>query len=187
MPNSRRPSSGLSAKACLIFLLTLGLAMTAVPTFAERGEDTERMSKNGKVEGTLHGVAVTIEYGRPKAKGREIWGALVPYGKVWRTGADEATTITFDKSVSVAGAPVDAGTYALFTIPGEATWTVVLNKVAEQWGSYNHDPEQDVAQGEVRPRASEEHVEELTFTLEDGAVVLHWAKLQVPIEIRAAE
>lgn len=159
--------------------------LAAAPLFAGRGDDSKRKSKNGLAEGTAGGAAVVVEYGRPKVGGRAIWGSLVPYGKVWRTGADEATTIRFDRDVVVEGQRLAAGTYALFTIPTEAKWTVILNRAAEQWGSYDYKAEQDVLRVEVSPRAHE-HVEELEFAVAGDAVLLRWAELEVPIAVRAA-
>lgn len=151
----------------LIGLTTLALALAvALPAFAGRGDDAKRKSKNGKTEGTIAGVAVTLEYGRPNVAGREIWGKLVPWGQVWRTGADEATTITFGKDVLVEGQKLAAGTYALFTIPGEGEWTVVFNRTAEQWGAYDYDAKQDALRVTVKPGATAAPVESLDFVIE---------------------
>ena len=82
---------------------------------------------------------IEIDYSRPGIKGREIFGGLVPYGKVWRTGANQATKIIFSTPVKLNGAEIPAGTYGLFTIPGKDEWTVIINKGAEQWGAYKYD------------------------------------------------
>lgn len=166
----------------LAALIALMLALPVVA--AERGDDAKRKSKNGKTTGTIDGVEVTIEYGRPNVNGRKIWGGLVPYGKVWRTGADEATTITFSGEVQVGDKVLDAGTYALFTVPGEDRWEFVFNRVAEQWGAFNHDPKQDVAKVTGQPSASE-HVEAMQFAIDGSDVVLHWEKLAVGFSVKA--
>jgi hypothetical protein len=106
-----------SILALLVFVLGASAAS------AQRGDDSGRRSKNGKLEGTVGGVGVTVEYGRPSVGGREVWGKLVPYGSVWRTGADEATTITLAKDSKIEGQALAAGTYAFFAIPGESEWT----------------------------------------------------------------
>ena len=168
------------------FAIALALALlTSLPALAQRGDDANRRSKNGRAEGAAGGAQVVVEYGRPSVNGRAIWGSLVPYGKVWRTGADEATTVTVDRDVLVEGQRLPAGTYALFTIPGESSWTVIFNQVAKQWGAFDYDAGQDVLRVEVTPRAHE-HVETFEIAVEDDAVVLRWAELEVPIRLTAA-
>jgi len=165
--------------------LTLTLLAVAVSAFAERGDDSERKSKNGKTEGQIGDVNVVLEYGRPNVKGREVWGGLVPYGKVWRTGADEATTVTFSDDVKVEGQELPAGTYGLFTIPGEDEWTVIFNKTADQWGAFDYDAKQDALRVMVKPE-KEEHVESLDFVIADASIVLRWELLAVPFRIEPA-
>ena len=167
-------------------LIAALLIVSAMPALAQRGDDTKRKSKNGKVEGTIDGVNVTLEYGRPMVKERQIWGGLVPFDKVWRTGADEATTFAISKDINVEGKKLAAGTYSLFTIPGEAEWTIIFNKVAKQWGGYKYDSGQDVLRVKVKPAAAE-HVEEMTFKIEGNKVVLLWEKLSVSFVISAAK
>lgn len=159
--------------------------LAALPALAERGDDSDRASKNGRTAGTIDGLSVTLEYGRPNVKGRTIWGGLVPYGKVWRTGANEATTITFGQDVTVEGQKLAAGTYGLFTIPGEGDWTVIFNTVADQWGAFDYDPGKDALRVTVEPRA-QEMVETMDFVIEGDEVVLRWEKLAVPFAVGAA-
>ncbi len=166
-------------------LILMALLITAFPAVAQRGDDADRASRNGKVEGTIDGVTVTLEYGRPKVKGRTIWGGLVPYGQVWRTGADEATTITFSADVEIGGRRLAAGTYALFTEPGENEWTVIFNKVAIQWGAFRYDAAQDALRVTAAPKAVD-HVEELEFTITGSWVALEWEKLALPFEVKKA-
>lgn len=170
----------------IALLSALALVSMAAPAFAERADDTKRKSKNGYAAGTIDGVEISIAYGRPNVKGREIFGGLVPYGKIWRTGADEATTISFSGDVTIEGQALAAGTYSLFTIPGEETWDIVFNSVADQWGSYNYDAGKDALRVSVTPAASE-FTEELTFGIGDGKVGLHWADLGVAFSVAAAE
>jgi hypothetical protein len=117
--------------------------------------------------------------------GRVIWGGLVPYGQVWRAGADEATTITFDRDVKIEGQALPKGTYALFAIPTATTWTLIFNKTAKQWGAFDYDVKQDALRVTVTPRAGE-NVEALDFVIEGDAVVLRWEKLAVPFKVAAA-
>jgi hypothetical protein len=173
-------------RAIRLIGLILALVLVTGAVLAERGDDADRPSKNGKTEGTIDGVDVVIEYGRPNVKGREIWGGLVPYGKVWRTGANEATTITFGADVTVEGQKLAAGTYGLFAIPGEEEWAVIFNKVANQWGAFEYAEAEDALRVTVAPGASEESVEAMDFVIDGSSVVLRWEKLTVSFEVAKA-
>jgi hypothetical protein len=131
---------------------------------------------------------IEIVYSRPGAKGREIFGGLVPYGTVWRTGANQATKITFSTPVKFEGAEVPAGTYGLFTIPGESEWTVILNKAPAQWGAYQYDEKKDLVRVKVTPVNLSEQVE--TFMIEwdnirdeSASLYLIWEHTLVPVRI----
>jgi hypothetical protein len=174
----RKPSAWL-------LICLLALVAGVAPALAKRGDDTKRRSKNGKTEGSIDGVSITLEYGRPNVKARTIWGGLVPYDKVWRTGADEATTISFGQDVQVEGQALAAGTYGLFTIPGKTEWVVIFNRVAEQWGAFNYDASKDALRVKAAPKAAD-HVESMEFLLEGDSVVLRWEKLAVPFRVAAA-
>lgn len=126
---------------------------------------------------------VKLTYARPAVKGRKIWGGLVPYGQIWRTGANAATTITLSHACTVAGKDVPAGTYALFALPGEKTWTLILSKQAQLWGAYDYKQDQDALRFEVQPEAAP-HQEYLEYRIEvqdldHGRVELAWEKLKV--------
>ena len=170
---------------CTSLLTTLALLVLVAPVAAERGDDSKRKSKNGSAHGMIDGVHITVEYGRPNVKGRTVWGGLVPYGKVWRTGADEATTISFSADVTIEGKALAAGTYGLFTVPGEGSWEIVFNDVAKQWGAFKYDSGKDALRVSVVP-ASSEFTETLTFGIGHGKVGLHWAELGVAFEVAAA-
>jgi hypothetical protein len=131
---------------------------------------------------------IEVDYSRPGIKGREIYGGLVPYGQVWRTGANEATKIIFSTPVKLNGTAIAAGTYALFTIPGKDEWTVIINKGAEQWGAYKYDEKDDVARFKATPIAMDHAIE--TFTIEfnqikdDSSLInLVWDRTVVPIKL----
>jgi hypothetical protein len=168
-----------------VILAALVFAVFCAPAWAQRGDDSERASKNGKTVGSIGGVETVIEFGRPKVKGRAIWGGVVPFDQVWRTGADEATTITFAAPVRIEGQALPAGTYALFTVPGKDEWTVVFNKRAKQWGAFSYKDSEDALRVKVKPAAAE-HVEELDFVIEGSKVVLRWEKLAVPFTVQKA-
>ncbi|KUG08950.1 hypothetical protein ASU33_09700 [Solirubrum puertoriconensis] len=126
---------------------------------------------------------VTVKYSSPAVKGRKIWGELVPYNQVWRAGANEATTITFDKPVTVEGKQLPAGTYAFFVIPTEQAWTAIFNKTANQWGSFKYDQAQDALRVTVTPRKAA-MMERLTYTVTSPGVVLRWETMELPIAIK---
>ena len=125
---------------------------------------------------------IKVTYGRPYKKGREIFGGLEKYGKVWRTGADEATEITFYKDGKFGGEPVKAGTYSLYTIPNENEWTIIINKQTGQSGmTYNQS--QDLLRIQVHPTKLDESVEQLTIRLEEKNMTIEWDKTRVVIPI----
>ncbi len=182
----KRKTSSNVPRLPLVALFCAAAATLAAATGTlhaqERGADATRKSKNGLVEGKIGGAEVKITYGRPEVRGRAIWGSVVPYGEVWRAGADEATTITFSKDVTVAGKPVPAGTYALFLVPKAGAWTFVLNKTAKQWGAFRYAADQDLLRVDATPAAAE-HAEQLTFKIDGNRVVLHWEKTAGGFEV----
>lgn len=130
--------------------------------------------------------AVRIIYGRPQLKGRSM-DELAPTGKVWRTGANEAPEITFYKDVNFGGKDIKAGTYSLFTIPGEEEWTVILNKNLNQWGSYFYDESADVARVKVPNGSDSASLEEFSIAFKDAkggtSLVMGWDKTRVAVPI----
>lgn len=170
-------------RSIVVLSIVFGLS-GSLPAAAQRADDVSRASKNGRTAATIDGVEVIIEFGRPNVNGRTIWGSLVPHGEVWRTGADEATTISFAKDVKIEGSSLAAGTYGLFSIPSEDEWTIVFNNVAQQWGAFNYSQSEDALRVTVKPRASD-HEESLNFEIDGSQVVLRWEKLAVPFEVEA--
>ena len=138
-----------------------------------------------EVKGNLEGVNVTVDYGAPSVKDRVIWGDLVPYEKVWRTGANEATTIELSQDIMVEGKMLKAGKYSLFTIPTEENWIVIFNETWEQWGAYKYEESKDVLRVEVAPKMLDKNVEKLTFSINGGLILLQWEKLTLPIKVSA--
>lgn len=131
---------------------------------------------------------ITVEYSRPGIKNREIFGSLVPYGQVWRTGANAATKLTFSTAVKLNGTDIPAGTYALFTIPGQNEWTIIINKGAAQWGAFQYDEKNDVARFAATPVDLAEKVESFTIEFTDirdesANLDLIWDHTVVPIHI----
>lgn len=161
---------------------------TPMESETEPKEDkSQRPSPPASTTANVSGVNVTIDYSSPAVKGRKIWGDLVPYGKVDRTGANEATVFSVDKDVLINDQPLPAGQYSLFTIPTESEWTVIFNKVAEQWGAYDYDPAEDALRITVSPEKSETFNERLEFKVNDtGTVKYHWENLTFSFEVRPA-
>lgn len=133
---------------------------------------------------------ITLTYSRPNAKGREIFGGLVPYGEVWRTGANTSTQITFTENVSLEGHAVPAGQYSLFTIPNKDVWTIILNKTVGDWGAYSYKQENDFLRFNVKAASVSGKQETLTFqfqnaTTETTDLILSWDKVNLDIHIRS--
>ena len=149
------------------------------------GDKSKRESPPATVTQKVGDATIKINYSQPSMKGRKIFGGLVPYGKVWRTGANEATTFETTEDLIINGKKLPAGKYALFTIPGEDEWVVIFNSVHDQWGAYDYKQEKDVLRLKVKPEQHEEK-ETMTFLItEEGLVTLDWAKTRVPFMIKA--
>lgn len=147
--------------------------------------DPSPASPRKEMKGTVGGVAVTVNYGSPAAKGRDIYGSLVPYGQVWRTGANESTTVEFAQPVMVNGQRLDAGKYGLFTIPDEGKWTIIFNSVNDKWGT-EYDEAKDVLRVEATPQPLSPASESMEFTSDGSNLVLKWDDVMVPISVTAA-
>ncbi len=173
----------LSAYLITTIIITIFLSNT----FAQQKEEKVRLSPKASISQTVGFTDVTISYSRPGVKGRKIWGDLVPYDKVWRAGANEATKITFSTDVTIEGKKLVKGSYGLFTIPGKNEWTIIFNKVADQWGAFEYNEAEDALRINVKPGKSnftEWLRYEITRTSDSTAVVsLAWEKLKVPFKI----
>ena len=146
-----------------------------------------RPSPDATVKQTIGITDLSIKYSRPGVKGRTIWGALVPYGSPWRTGANEITNFTTTDSITVEGKPLPAGTYGVVTIPSPDSWIVVFSKQKDNWGTNEYDPKQDQLRVTVKPTAAEP-TEWMQFTIEPTApdaadLVLRWEKLRVAVHL----
>lgn len=145
------------------------------------------VSQRGVVSQWIGPTEVTIVYHAPLVGGREVWVKTVPYGQVWRAGANENTTISLSDDVSVEGKPLPAGTYGLHAIPNADQWTIIFSKNSTSWGSFSYDEKEDAARVTVKPRAAEFR-ESLAYTFDDikpdsAAATLRWEKLAVPFRI----
>lgn len=173
-------------KAMLVCVVCLSMVIAG--TLGAQELKFPRVSQGATVSQTIGLSDVTITYHRPGVKGRVIWGELVPYDKVWRTGANEATTIKFSTDVMVEGNKLAAGTYGLFTVPGKTEWTFIFSKQADIWGTFGYKEDQDVLRVKVKP-AEAPHCEWMRFgfadlTEDSARVVLHWEKLMVSFTVK---
>jgi Protein of unknown function (DUF2911). len=186
----KRKENGFMSK---ILQHTVPLAVAATLIFSSSNAsaqlDLPRPSPSAKVSQVIGLTEVSVEYSSPAVKGRPIWGALVPYDQMWRTGANQATKITFSRDVTLGDKPVPAGSYALFTIPAKGAWTVILNKKADQAGTArDYKADLDLVRFQVHAKPAP-HRERLAFLFSDftedkGSLDLEWDKLRVSIPIK---
>jgi hypothetical protein len=172
-------------------ILSLSVFVTALAL----AEDKPRVSPHESITADIDGSTVTIVYGRPYTKDpktgapRKIWGELVPFGKVWRTGADEATLLTTKEPLDIGGTTVPAGTYSLFTLPEQSGAKLIVNKQTGQWGT-KYDEKQDLARIEMKKEAATKPVDQFTMALEKnpaggGTLKLTWENTQYSVALKA--
>lgn len=166
------------------------LAVIGYFGFGYMRSQTKKASPEEVVTFKLDDATITVDYSRPSKKGRVIFGELVPFGQVWRTGANEATTFETDKALTVGGIPLAAGKYTLWTIPEATSWTVIFNNKMYPWGvkydgTSQHDPSGDVAKVEVPVQALPASVEQFTIAVEGTpvALTLKWDMTQVSVPL----
>lgn len=159
-------------------------AMTiSVNAFAQ---DTKKpASPPATATGKIKDATITIAYSSPSVKDRKIWGDLVAYDKVWRAGANEATTFETNKNITVQGKSLPAGKYSFFLIPKESgTWTAVFNKEPKQWGAYKYEEGKDALRVEVKTKALQAKQEALVYKVNSNGFTMDWDKISVPVEIK---
>jgi len=149
--------------------------------------DLPRQSQHAVVMQRIGITDITVNYHRPLANGRQIWGKVVPYGEVWRAGANENTTVTFTDPVTIEGKPLDKGTYGLHMIPGENQWTVIFSKMSTAWGSFSYKQDEDALRVTVKPQTTDLH-DALSYDFDDvkpdsAVVTLCWDKVAVPFKV----
>lgn len=169
-------------------MMTIGSLFLSSAVFAQ-ADKSKRASPPATATGKVGDATITIDYSSPSVKGRKIWGDLVPYDKVWRAGANEATLFTTDKDIKVEGKSLPAGKYSLYAIPGEKEWTFILNSQTGQWGikmngSTSEDPAKDVIRVTVKPGKAKSFTEHLTYTVDKKGFALVWENLEVPVSIK---
>jgi hypothetical protein len=176
----RGVSKAVVLLVAVVMLAEIGLAQSFVL-------DLPRQSQRAQVSQRIGITDITISYHRPLVNDRKVWGGLVPYGEVWRAGANENTTITFTDPVTIEGQPLAAGTYGLHMIPRADDWTIIFSKNATSWGSFTYKESEDALRVTVKPHAAEMH-NALTYDFDevkpDSAVVeLEWEKVAVPFKV----
>ena len=146
-----------------------------------------KKSPKAEAENKVGNVDVKINYSSPAVRGRTVYGDLVPYGEVWRTGADNATTIEFSGPVTINDKPLAAGKYALFTIPGEKEWTIIFNKNPDQWGAYKYDKALDALRINVSPKTATP-TENLKLDINQAGVVgIQWERVRAEFQVKQSK
>jgi hypothetical protein len=174
-------------------LLILSLSLVAAAPAI--GQDKPRVSPHETITADIGGAKVTIVYGRPYTKdpksgaARKIWGELVPFGKVWRTGADEATLLTTTEGLDIGGTTVPAGTYSLYTLPEAAGAKLIVNKQTGQWGT-KYDEKQDLVRIDMKKEAVDKPIDQFTIAIEKnpsggGTLKLTWEHTQYSVALKA--
>ena len=163
-------------------ILMVGLAFTA------NAQSGKPKSPPATASHSIGELKIDINYNAPSVRGRAVWGSLVPFGKVWRTGANSATTFEVSQDVLINGEKLAAGKYALFTIPTDGDWTIIFNKEANQWGAYSYDKGQDALRITTKTGKTQGLVEQMTFEVSDndeniGVVSFMWENLKTSFNV----
>jgi hypothetical protein len=171
----------------ILFLTLMGVFISSM--IRAQDDKSKRPSPPATATGKVMSATITIDYSSPSVKGRKIWGGLVPYNKVWRTGANEATLFKTDKEIKVEGKRLPAGKYSLYTIPGEKEWVFIFNSQTGQWGvkdneETSEDPAKDVLRVTVKPEKSSSFNERMKFEVDKAGFALLWENLKVPVSVK---
>ena len=171
---------------CLLMAAMSG-AMSELSPAQSFTLDLPLQSQRAEISQRIGITDITINYHRPLVNGRKVWDGLVPYGKVWRAGANINTTITFSDPVQIEGKPLDKGTYGLHMIPNADEWTIIFSKNSTSWGSFTYDEKEDALRVTVKPKAADMH-NALTYDFDDlqkdsAVVELEWEKVAVPFKV----
>lgn len=165
-------------KAAIVFVMALSVNLSTA-------QEKKPASPATEAKGTISGSEITIKYNSPFVKGRKVWGDLVPFDKVWRAGANDATTFETSKAIKVEGKELPAGKYAFFVIPqkdGKAT--LIFNKEAKQWGAYKYDEKKDALRVTVATKTTKALTESLVYKVNKNGVVLAWEYFEIPFSVK---
>ena len=167
-------------KTATVLFATMAISVNA---FAQ--EAKKPASPAATATGKIKDATITIAYSSPSVKGRTIWGGLEAYDKVWRAGANEATTFETDKDITVQGKKLPAGKYSFFLIPKESgTWTAIFNKEPKQWGAYKYEEAKDALRVDVKTKPLPATQETLVYKINNKGFTMDWDKISVPVEIK---
>ncbi|HTH56003.1 MAG TPA: DUF2911 domain-containing protein [Cyclobacteriaceae bacterium] len=169
-------------KKQISLLVVMLVALFAISAYAQK-DKSKRPSPPAKAEGTVDGVKIVIDYSTPFVKGRKVFGGLEPYGKVWRTGANEATSFEIDKNIKVEGKELPKGKYTLYSIPGEKEWVVIFNKQTGQWGT-EYTESSDALRVTVKTEKTASLVEQFNIAIKGNKVVISWENSQFAFNIK---
>jgi hypothetical protein len=158
----------------LVFLFSMGI----------QAQDKKPKSPAMTEKGSINGAEISINYGSPSVKGREIWGKLVPFGKVWRAGANDATTFETNQKIVIEGKELPAGKYSLFIIPEKDSATIIFNTEAKQWGAYDYNEQKDQLRVTVKPKNLDIASENLVYSLTDTMLNIKWDNWNIPVYIK---
>ena len=167
---------GLQNKIQLLFIAVLTV------TFANA--QNKPASPAASATGKINGATITINYSSPSVKGRVIWGELVPFNKIWRAGANDATTFETDKELNIEGSKLPAGKYSFFVIPNEKECVLIFNKNAKQWGAYKYKENEDQLRVTVKQQIADSNTESLVYTINKNNIILSWEKWNIPLSVK---
>lgn len=167
----------------ILKITTFLVVLIATTAFAQDAK--KPLSPPAHTETTINGKKVSIDYSAPSMRGRKIMGQLVPYGQVWRTGANAATTLKTEADLVIGGTNVPAGTYTLYTLPSESGWKLIINKQTGQWGT-EYDQKQDLARVDLKQEKTSAPVETFKIDLQPTALVMEWENTKLSTEIKPA-
>ena len=189
-----RPTRILVSLTLVAFLSMAVVTLAFVPLVPSRAaqqaqgvQPQDRPSPPGSAEMRLNSQKIDLTYGRPSMRGRKIFGGLIPYGQVWRTGANEATSFVTEANIIIGGARVPAGAYTLYTLPQESGWKLIINKQTGQWGT-TYNPSQDLARVDMQVEHLTAPVEQFTMTLSQrsqdaGVLRMEWERTGVWVDV----
>ena len=156
------------------------LMLFLVITTVSCAQKSPRMQAHASIDG----VKINVDYGAPSVRGRVIWGELVPYNKVWRAGANENTTISFDKDVLISGKPLSAGKYGFFIIPNKTgDWTIIFNKKNDAWGAFSYNESEDALRVNSTPDFVDDNQEQLKYSISSNSIDFAWEKVRLSIYV----
>lgn len=168
------------------------VALAAVAAFGQAGAQKQPLSPRGQAEFTLaDGKKITVDYGRPYIRNRKIMGGLVPYDKVWRTGANAATSFVTEAPLEIGGTKIPAGKYTMYTVPGENAWKLIINKQTGQWGT-EYNESQDLARIDMKTQHLATPVDQFTISFDkkspdSGVMKLEWENTSAQVEFKEAK